>query len=201
MRVFTLEYIRQILNSDSIFLAAKKKTRFKLKNQVGPFICNHREAGVEAAKQLLEYKFDESFLCNYDPHGILSKMRVKCKLTPYIPDKKTEIEQFSNQTEWLDNTLMETVKQGDTSHTLKIVNQEDKTTKRIREEGTYTNETTTETRFKIRYNKKPKLNPVNKEKKIIEVLDEENPNKNTETTTIIENEQEPDTSNTQMIEK
>ena len=42
IRVFALEYIRQILNSDSInFLAAKKKTEFKLKNQVGPFICNH----------------------------------------------------------------------------------------------------------------------------------------------------------------
>ena len=62
MRVFALEYIRQILNSDSInFLAAKNKTQFKLKNQVGPFICNHREAGVEATKQFLEYKFDEIF--------------------------------------------------------------------------------------------------------------------------------------------
>ena len=78
MRVFALEYIRQILNLDSInFLAAKKKTQFKLKNQVGPFICNHREAGIEASKQLLEYKFEESFLWNYDPNGILCKMRVK----------------------------------------------------------------------------------------------------------------------------
>ena len=41
------------------------------------------------------------------------------------------------------------------------------------EEGTYTAETKTETRFKLRYNKKPKLNPVNKEKETIEVLDEE----------------------------
>ena len=39
MRIFALEYIRQILNSDSInFMAAKKKTQFKLKNQIGPFI-------------------------------------------------------------------------------------------------------------------------------------------------------------------
>ena len=39
MRIFALECLTQILNSDSInFLAAKKKTHFKLKNQVGPFI-------------------------------------------------------------------------------------------------------------------------------------------------------------------
>ena len=37
MRVFALEYLRQILNSDSInLLAATKKTQFKLKNQIGP---------------------------------------------------------------------------------------------------------------------------------------------------------------------
>ena len=45
MRIFSLEYLRQILNSDSInFMATKKKTQFKLKNQVGPFIINHIDA-------------------------------------------------------------------------------------------------------------------------------------------------------------
>ena len=98
MRVFYLDYIRKILNSDSInFLAAKNKTQFKLKNQARPFICNHMDARVEATKYLLEYKFEESFLWNYDPHGILSKMRVKCNLTTYIHDKRLEIKQFSNQ--------------------------------------------------------------------------------------------------------
>ena len=116
-------------------------------------------------------------------------------------DKMPDIEYFSNQTEWLENTLMEIVKQGDTSHTLKTINQEDRTTKRIREEGTSIAETKTESRFKIKYNKKPKLNLVNKEKETIEVLDEENPQKNTDATTIIMNEQENDTSKTQMIEK
>ena len=124
-------------------MATKNKTQFKLKIQVGPFICNNREAGTETTKQLLEYKFDEIFLWNYDPYGIISKMRVKCKLTLYIHDKKPEIEKFANQTEWLENTLMQSVKQGDTSHTLQTPNQEDITMKRIREEGTYTAETTT----------------------------------------------------------
>ena len=119
MRLSALEYIRQILNSYSVnLLAAKKKTQFKLKNQVGPFICNKREAGAEAEKQLLDYKFSKNFLWLYDPYGIISKMRVKCKLTPYIHEKKFEIEKFSNQFEWLENTLVEADKQSDTSHIL-----------------------------------------------------------------------------------
>ena len=68
MRIFSLEYIRQILNYDFInFLEAMKKTQFKLKNQVGPFICNHGDAEQEAAKQLLDYRFEERFSWNYDP--------------------------------------------------------------------------------------------------------------------------------------
>lgn len=98
------------MNLDSVnFLAAKKKTQFKLKNQVGPFICNSKEAGAEAAKQLLVYKFSESFLWYYDLYGIISKMREKCKLTPYVHDKKPDIEKFSNQSEWLENTLVEVI--------------------------------------------------------------------------------------------
>ena len=48
MRIFALEYLRQILNFDYInFLAAKKKTQLKLKIQIGPFIINKREAEKE----------------------------------------------------------------------------------------------------------------------------------------------------------
>ena len=86
--------------------------------------------------------------------------------------------------------MIETVKHGDTSHTMKTVNQEDKTAKRVREEGTYIAETTKETRFKFRYNKKPKLNLVDKEKETIEILEEEDPEKNIDVATVIENEQE-----------
>ena len=58
MRIFSLEYIRQILNSDEInFLSTKKKTQFKIKNQLGPFICNNRNAGKEADKCLQKLKF------------------------------------------------------------------------------------------------------------------------------------------------
>ena len=155
---------------------------------MGQFVCNHRDAKKEATKQLLEYRFEESFSWNYDPQGILRKMRVKCKLTPYIHEKKPKIEQYVNQTEWLENTLVDAVKQGDTSHTLQTENQGEKATKRVREEGTYIVETTTETRFKLRYNKKPKINPVDKEKVTIEVEDKDVPVTNKYVATININE-------------
>ena len=63
MRIFSLEYIRKIINSDDVnFLSARKKTQFKIKNQLGPFICNNREAGEEAEKCLQEMKFSSSFM-------------------------------------------------------------------------------------------------------------------------------------------
>ena len=68
MRIFALQYLIQILNYDSInFMAARKKTQFKLKNQIGPFIINHREAEKKIIKRLAEFKFQESFPWNYDP--------------------------------------------------------------------------------------------------------------------------------------
>ena len=74
MRLFALEYIRQILNSDEVnFLSAKKKTQFKIKNQIGPFICNNRTVGQQAEKCLQEFKLSESFKLNYDPLGVINK--------------------------------------------------------------------------------------------------------------------------------
>ena len=58
--------------------------------------------------------------------------------------------------------MIDVINQGDTSHTLQITNQVEKATKKVREEGTYIAETTTETRFKLRYNKKPKIDSVDK---------------------------------------
>ena len=103
-------------------MAAKKKTQFKLKNQIGPFIYNHRNENKEEAKKLLEYKFEEIFHWNYDPQGILSKLRVKFKLTPFIHEEKPEIEIFANQIEWTENTLTDAVNKGNTSHNLETAN-------------------------------------------------------------------------------
>ena len=97
--------------------------------------------------------------------------------------------------------MVDVVKQGDTSHTLNSINQGEKATKRVREEGTYTAETTTKTRFKLRYKKNPRINPVDKEKVTIEVEDVDVLETNIDATTVIINEKDKDNSNTKMVEK
>ena len=62
MRLFALEYIRHILNSDEVnLLSTKKKTQFKLKNWLGHFIFNNKNVGQQADKCLQEFKFSDSF--------------------------------------------------------------------------------------------------------------------------------------------
>jgi hypothetical protein len=106
VRVFTLEYIRQSMNSDDIhFFPFKKKQQLRLKAQIGPFICNNRGDGDEADKLLKEMKFPTSFVWHYDPYGIISDMRLKNKTGPYAHEPRPEIEKFANQTEWEPDTL------------------------------------------------------------------------------------------------
>lgn len=63
MRIFSLEYFRQIIKSDEVnFLAAKKKAQFKVKKKLGPFICNNREVGPKADKILQQMKFKNIFM-------------------------------------------------------------------------------------------------------------------------------------------
>ena len=43
MRVFSLEYVRKMIHEDELhFVSAKKKAHFKIKTEIGPFICNIR---------------------------------------------------------------------------------------------------------------------------------------------------------------
>ncbi len=63
MRIFSLEYFSQMIAVDGVnFIAARKKTQFKMKNQMGPFICNNKEAGPQADKILKKFKFKNSFI-------------------------------------------------------------------------------------------------------------------------------------------
>lgn len=53
LRVFALEYFRQIINSDDVhFMAAKKKAQFIVKRELGPFICNNRQDGPKVDNML-----------------------------------------------------------------------------------------------------------------------------------------------------
>ena len=83
MRLFALEYYRQIINADDVnFVNAKKKAYFSIKDQLGPFICNFREAGKEADLILQRMKFQRIFVWRYDPLEFITKNKVK--LGPFI---------------------------------------------------------------------------------------------------------------------
>jgi hypothetical protein len=108
MRIFGLEYIRQMINSDDRhFVSLKKKQQLTIKGKIGSFICNSRGTGEEADKILREMNFHASFLSHYHPCGIILEMRFKNKNVPYVHTPKPKIEKFANQTEWELNTLVE----------------------------------------------------------------------------------------------
>lgn len=45
MRLFSLEYYRKMINLDEEkFVKDKKKSQLRIKDQLGQFICNNREA-------------------------------------------------------------------------------------------------------------------------------------------------------------
>jgi len=108
MRIFAPEYIKQTMNLDDIhFVVAKKKSQFRIKTQMGPFVCNTKTLGEEVDKMLKEMEFRLSFTWSYDPCGIISKLGVENKSTHYIHTSRPEIEQYANKPEWAENTLQE----------------------------------------------------------------------------------------------
>lgn len=158
-----------------------------MKNQLGPFICNNREAGPKADKMLQEMKFRNNFMWQYDPHGVITELRIKVKLGPFIHHPTMDIERFSNQSEWLENTLIDmdsivvdventlidVEKQIDESSFLQVPElgepmnippvlqtpaNEERNPKRNREEGSSSAMETTNENFELR--EMPKLNPV-----------------------------------------
>jgi len=97
-----------MLNADEVhFVAVKKKSQFKLRARVGPFICNTRVAGEEGDKLVKEMKFGLSFTWCYDLMGIVSKPGVENKFIAYHHIARPEIEKYKNQLEWTKNTLQE----------------------------------------------------------------------------------------------
>jgi len=109
LRIFSLEYIRQMINSDDIhFVEFKKKQQLRIKGQIGSFICNSRAAREEANNILKEMNFSLIFPWHYDPCCIVAETRLKNKISHYAHVPMPEIENFMNQTEWQENTLLET---------------------------------------------------------------------------------------------
>ena len=100
-----------------------------------------------------------SFPWNYDPQGLLNSIRVKNKLPPFIQESKPDIENFSNQIEWVENRLVdpttntEIVKKGENSQAMIVTKQSEVSNKRSRDDEGYLAQTITENKFKLIYNK------------------------------------------------
>jgi len=112
MRLFALEYFRQLINVDlTHFCNAKKKAQLRIKNQLGPFIIHKREAWQDAEEILGEHlKLKKSFWwVPYDPNSFISDRKVRNRLSVYVYHNIPEIEQFANQDEWVEGTLIEEI--------------------------------------------------------------------------------------------
>ena len=110
MRLFALEYFRQMNDSNVIhFCNVKKKAQLRIKSQLGPFICNSRDAEHEAENILQNhFKLQKSFRwIPYDPFSFICDKRMKNKSAPYFHHRIPEIEQYANQDEWMEGTLVE----------------------------------------------------------------------------------------------
>ena len=51
-------------------------------------------------------RLKQSFIWNYDPLDFICNRRQKNKLCPYIHHRIPEIEQYANQSEWVEGTLI-----------------------------------------------------------------------------------------------
>lgn len=97
MSIFSLEYIRKMISMDEIhFVSGKRKSQYKIKTQVGPFIYNTRTIIDVVDSILRKFNFQASFTWAYDPFNIISRLRVELKTTPYNHTPRPEIENFIN---------------------------------------------------------------------------------------------------------
>lgn len=93
MIIFSLEYIRQMINMDDLhFVSRKRKSQFKIKSNIGSFICKPRSTGVEADTLLKKMNFQPSFTWFYDPFSIIYALRAELKMSLYNHTPRSEIE-------------------------------------------------------------------------------------------------------------
>src|SRR3984885_9547666 len=114
MRLFSLEYYRQLINSDlTHFHSAKKKANLKFRDYLGPFTMNKKD-GWQEADQILgqQLRLKKSFWwVPYDPEGFISARRVKFRLHPYNHAPLSQVQPFANQDEWVPGTIVEELTQ------------------------------------------------------------------------------------------
>ena len=97
-----------MLHMDDLhFVVANKKSQLKIKAWVGSSICNNGVAGKEADSLHKQMNFKLCFTWSHYPFGIICKLRVEQKTTPYTHTPRPEIEKLMNQSQWEENTIQE----------------------------------------------------------------------------------------------
>jgi len=114
MRLFALEYYRQLINSDlTHFHSAKKKANIKFRDHLGPFTMNKKD-GWQEADQILgqQLKLKKSFWwVPYDPEGFINARRLKFRLHAYNHTPLAQVQPFANQNEWVPGSIVEELTQ------------------------------------------------------------------------------------------
>ena len=85
----------------------KRTAQLRIKDQLGPFVCNSGEAGKEVEENLQRLKLKQCFIWRYSPFDFIYNRRQKNKLSPYIHHRIPEIGKYANQLEWVENTLVD----------------------------------------------------------------------------------------------
>jgi len=104
-------------------------------------------------------KFNLSFTWSYDPWGIIFKLTIENKTTPYIHTSRTKIEKYVNQWERAENTLREAEEKLFSTLNLQTPTPQAKTSKRQREEGSSSTTDSEAKDFWISYMKITNMTP------------------------------------------
>jgi hypothetical protein len=101
MRMFSLELIRKILNVDEIhFIPRRKKTNFKPKREVGPFIVHSRSTLQVLETMLQELGLEQRKSWKYDPLWVINNKRMELYISTYKHQIKPKLEHIINLDTW-----------------------------------------------------------------------------------------------------
>lgn len=70
-------------------------------------MCNSRTIRKEADFLLKKLNLKLSFTWSYEPFGMISKLRVEYKTTPYTHTRQLEIDKYMDRDQLEENTLKE----------------------------------------------------------------------------------------------
>jgi hypothetical protein len=69
-----------------------KKTNFKPKREIGPFIVHTRSSLQVVETMLQELGFEQGTTWKYDPLGVISNKRLELQITTYEHQRKPDLE-------------------------------------------------------------------------------------------------------------